>query len=366
MEGLNMKKLLLTLAMGAMMTSCMTTTYDPYGYDSYGNVVYYDVYDDYGYNYIYDEAVIVEITNRMVVQMRLSSWEAQRLLDLNRRYYYLFNRYPSYSWGYYAHPLPGYARPGYGGRGPGYGAPPRGYRDPYMRIENGRATMYNVNTRRGSDNRVMMTSKQMDKMADKYDKEIRKLVGSDSYNTFRTQTSNRSVTYMANPGTSGYTGGNGNAVVPNNNTRQGVGTSTRTTTTIPATSNDGGRVRSSGTNTTPSTGTATQPSTSSSRMNQRTGNTNTQGTVNSRTNSTGTRQQTTTTQRQQGTSTRQQTTTGSSSRTRTRTNTTSTTPQVNTRTNTTSSSTTTTPTTSRSNNTNNNQNTNNGGGARRR
>ena len=94
---------------------------------------------------------------------------------MNRRYYYLFNRYPSYSWGYYAHPLPGYARPGYGGRGPGYGAPPRGYRDPYMRIENGRATMYNVNTRRGSDNRVMMTSKQMDKMADKYDKEIRKL-----------------------------------------------------------------------------------------------------------------------------------------------------------------------------------------------
>ena len=68
-----MKKLLLTLAMGAMMTSCMTTTYDPYGYDSYGNVVYYDVYDDYGYNYIYDEAVIVEITNRMVVQMRLNS-----------------------------------------------------------------------------------------------------------------------------------------------------------------------------------------------------------------------------------------------------------------------------------------------------
>ena len=46
-----MKKLLLALVMGVAMTSCMTTAYDPYGYDSYGNVVYYDVYDDYGYNY---------------------------------------------------------------------------------------------------------------------------------------------------------------------------------------------------------------------------------------------------------------------------------------------------------------------------
>lgn len=364
-----MKKLLLALAVGVSMTSCMTTSYDPYGYDSYGNVVYYDVYDDYGYNYIYDEAVIIEITNRMVVQMRLSSWEAQRLLDLNRRYFYLFHRYPAYSWGYYAHPLPGYARPGFGGRGPGYGAPPRGYRDPYMRIENGRATMYNVNTRRGSDNRVMMTSKQMDKMADKYDKEVRKIVGNESYGTFRTQTSNRSVTYNAAPGTSGYTGGNG--VAPNTNTRQNTGTSTRNTTTNPAVSNDGGRVRS--TTTTPSVnGTATQPSTSSSRMNQRTGNTNQQSTVNSRTNGTSTqRQQTTTAQPQQGTSSRSQTTTGSSSRTRTRTNNSSTTPQVNTRTNNTGSSTTTTPTTTttRSNNgssTNNSQNTNSGGGARRR
>lgn len=322
MEGLIMKKLLLALAVGVSLTSCMTTSYDPYGYDSYGNVVYYDVYDDYGYNYIYDEAVIIEITNRMVVQMRLSNWEAQRLLDLNRRYFYLFHRYPAYSWGYYAHPLPGYARPGFGGRGPGYGAPPSGYRDPYMRIENGRATMYNVNTRRGSDNRVTMTSKQMDKMADKYDKEVRKIVGNDSYGTFRTQTSNRSVTYSASPGTSGYTGGNG--VAPNTNTRQNTGTSTRNTTTNPA--NDGGRVRS--TTTTPSvngtTGTATQPSTSSSRMNQRTGNTNQQSTVNSRTNSTSTQ--------------RQQTTTP-------------------------------TTTTTRSNNgssTNNSQNTNSGGGARRR
>ena len=92
--------------------------------------------------------------------------------------------------------------------------------------------MYNYNDRRGNDGRVMMTSKQMDKMADRYDKEVRKIVGNESYGTFRTQTSNRSVTtYNASPGTSGFTGGN--SVAPNANTRQNTGTSTRNTTTNP-------------------------------------------------------------------------------------------------------------------------------------
>jgi len=400
-----MKKLLMGFAVMFSMSGCMALT-EPYGYDTVGNIVYYDVYDDYGYTYSYDEVVIAEITRRMVIELRLSNYEAQRLLELNRRYYYLFNRYPQYSWGYYAQPRPGYAPPGYGGRGPGYLAPPpRRPGDPYMRVESdGRMHIYNYNDRVGYGNRVLMTDKQMDKMADRYDKEMRKILNKDQFNTFSNRTSYRSVT------TNNDLNVNNNLVNPNN-TRQGggnTGVSSRTTTTNPGVNNNGGRI-SSGENTnvrqgttTPSVNTTTRQSTTTqplgtvspnqqnnaaNRLQQRAGSgtTSTQPTTTApatRQQGTSTRQTTTQqgtsmrqTTTQQGTSTRQattttrpQTTTTTSSRSTTRTRrneTTTSTPTVSTRSSSTTTTNNSTTTTQRNSNSTNNNNSS-GGGARRR
>ena len=119
-----MKKVLFALAWGFALISCGTVydTYDgDYGYNSYGDYSYgyghdYIIYNN-GYRYGYEAGVIDAITNRMVMAMALDQIRAARLLELNRRYFYIFSSMPNYSWGYY-HFTPGPPSPPAGPVGP--------------------------------------------------------------------------------------------------------------------------------------------------------------------------------------------------------------------------------------------------------
>ena len=100
-----MKKILFALAMGFALTGCVTPydTYDGYGYNdyNYGYTTEHIIINN-GYRYVYDANVIDAITNRMVLEMALDRARAARLLELNRRYFYIFHSMPNYSFGYYS------------------------------------------------------------------------------------------------------------------------------------------------------------------------------------------------------------------------------------------------------------------------
>ena len=118
-----MKKFLFTLAFGFALIGCgtMYDTYDGgYGYSdyTYGYGHDYVIYNN-GYRYGYEAGVIDAITNRMVLAMALDQVRAARLLELNRRYFYLFHSMPNYSFGYYNF-NPGPPPPPRGPVGPGY------------------------------------------------------------------------------------------------------------------------------------------------------------------------------------------------------------------------------------------------------
>lgn len=178
---ITMKKVLFTLSIGFLLTSCWSSmsSYDSYGYDDYGNTPYDEYnnsygYDTYGYNngrypsvtviynngyaYNYEASIIEAITNRMVAELALDYARAVRLLELNRRYYYLFHRLPSYSFGYYD------------------------YYDRYPRYYGNNGNHYgNYKNKR---NGIVMSDKQMKRAAQRYNKAVRSILNNNQYYTF--------------------------------------------------------------------------------------------------------------------------------------------------------------------------------------
>lgn len=330
-----MKKILFALALGFALTGCVTAydTYDGYGYNdyTYGYSTEYIIINN-GYRYVYDASVIDAITNRMVLEMALDRARAARLLELNRRYFYIFHSMPNYSFGYYnfapAPPPPprgpvgpgyygGSNRPPYGG---GYG---NGRGNYYGRGQGGYRTDYDVN----------MTERDLQAAAKEYTRSVKSIVGNQNYNVFENKV--RSDAKAANQKVNAVrVNPNLNAVRSNttgSNTSTGTTTRTRTgTNNTNVRTNAGTAVRSNGT----TSGNNTQQSTGTTTRTRVRSNTNT-----------------TTTSPQQGTTT---------TRSRVRSNNTSNTPQQsgttntrvrsNTSTNSSSSgttNTTTTPTRSR-------------------
>ncbi len=299
-----MKKILFALAMGFALTGCVTPydTYDGYGYNdyNYGYTTEYIIINN-GYRYVYDANVIDAITNRMVLEMALDRARAARLLELNRRYFYIFHSMPNYSFGYYSFnpgpppsprgPVgPGYYggsnRPPYGG---GYG---NGYGNYYGRGQGGYRSNYDVD----------LTERDLQAAAKEYTRAVKSIVGNQNYNVFETRV--RSDAKIANQKVNAVrVNPNANAVRSNTtstdtNTNTGTATRTRTGTNSNIRTNAGTAVRSNSN----TTGGNTQ---------QNTGTTTTRTRVRSNNN-------TTTTSPQQGTST---------TRSRVRSNSTTTTPQ---------------------------------------
>ena len=297
-----MKKILFALAMGFALTGCVTPydTYDGYGYNdyNYGYTTEYIIINN-GYRYVYDANVIDAITNRMVLEMALDRARAARLLELNRRYFYIFHSMPNYSFGYYSF-NPGPPPPPRGPVGPGYyggsNRPPygggygNGYGNYYGRGQGGYRSNYDVD----------LTERDLQAAAKEYTRAVKSIVGNQNYNVFETRV--RSDAKIANQKVNAVrVNPNANAVRSNTtstNTNTGTATRTRTGTNSNIRTNAGTAVRSNSN----ATGGNTQ---------QNTGTTTTRTRVRSNNN-------TTTTSPQQGTST---------TRSRVRSNSTSTTPQ---------------------------------------
>ena len=299
-----MKKILFALAMGFALTGCVTPydTYDGYGYNdyNYGYTTEYIIINN-GYRYVYDANVIDAITNRMVLEMALDRARAARLLELNRRYFYIFHSMPNYSFGYYSF-NPGPPPPPRGPVGPGYyggsNRPPygggygNGYGNYYGRGQGGYRSNYDVD----------LTERDLQAAAKEYTRAVKSIVGNQNYNVFETRV--RSDAKIANQKVNAVrVNPNANAVrsnttSTNTNTNTGTATRTRTGTNSNIRTNAGTAVRSNSN----TTGGNTQ---------QNTGTTTTRTRVRSNNN-------TTTTSPQQGTST---------TRSRVRSNSTSTTPQ---------------------------------------
>jgi hypothetical protein len=299
-----MKKILFALAMGFALTGCVTPydTYDGYGYNdyNYGYTTEYIIINN-GYRYVYDANVIDAITNRMVLEMALDRARAARLLELNRRYFYIFHSMPNYSFGYYSF-NPGPPPPPRGPVGPGYyggsNRPPygggygNGYGNYYGRGQGGYRSNYDVD----------LTERDLQAAAKEYTRAVKSIVGNQNYNVFETRV--RSDAKIANQKVNAVrVNPNANAVrsnttSTNTNTNTGTATRTRTGTNSNIRTNAGTAVRSNSN----TTGGNTQ---------QNTGTTTTRTRVRSNNN-------TTTTSPQQGTST---------TRSRVRSNSTTTTPQ---------------------------------------
>ncbi|MBR4380502.1 MAG: hypothetical protein IKP48_04520 [Bacteroidaceae bacterium] len=299
-----MKKILFALAMGFALTGCVTPydTYDGYGYNdyNYGYTTEYIIINN-GYRYVYDANVIDAITNRMVLEMALDRARAARLLELNRRYFYIFHSMPNYSFGYYSF-NPGPPPPPRGPVGPGYyggsNRPPygggygNGYGNYYGRGQGGYRSNYDVD----------LTERDLQAAAKEYTRAVKSIVGNQNYNVFETRV--RSDAKIANQKVNAVrVNPNANAVrsnttSTNTNTNTGTATRTRTGTNSNIRTNAGTAVRSNSN----ATGGNTQ---------QNTGTTTTRTRVRSNNN-------TTTTSPQQGTST---------TRSRVRSNSTTTTPQ---------------------------------------
>ena len=299
-----MKKILFALAMGFALTGCVTPydTYDGYGYNdyNYGYTTEYIIINN-GYRYVYDANVIDAITNRMVLEMALDRARAARLLELNRRYFYIFHSMPNYSFGYYSF-NPGPPPPPRGPVGPGYyggsNRPPygggygNGYGNYYGRGQGGYRSNYDVD----------LTERDLQAAAKEYTRAVKSIVGNQNYNVFETRV--RSDAKIANQKVNAVrVNPNANAVrsnttSTNTNTNTGTATRTRTGTNSNIRTNAGTAVRSNSN----TTGGNTQ---------QNTGTTTTRTRVRSYNN-------TTTTSPQQGTST---------TRSRVRSNSTTTTPQ---------------------------------------
>ncbi len=299
-----MKKILFALAMGFALTGCVTPydTYDGYGYNdyNYGYTTEYIIINN-GYRYVYDANVIDAITNRMVLEMALDRARAARLLELNRRYFYIFHSMPNYSFGYYSF-NPGPPPPPRGPVGPGYyggsNRPPygggygNGYGNYYGRGQGGYRSNYDVD----------LTERDLQAAAKEYTRAVKSIVGNQNYNVFETRV--RSDAKIANQKVNAVrVNPNANAVrsnttSTNTNTNTGTATRTRTGTNSNIRTNAGTAVRSNSN----TTGGNTQ---------QNTGTTTTRTRVRSNNNST-------TTSPQQGTPT---------TRSRVRSNSTTTTPQ---------------------------------------
>lgn len=249
-----MKKVLFALAMGFALTGCVSAydTYDGGGYSnySYGYSQDYIIFNN-GYRYGYEAGVIDAITDRMVLAMALDRARAARLLELNRRYFYIFHSMPSYSFGYYNF-NPGTPPPPHGPEGPGYyGGPNRppyggGYGNGsyYGRGQGGYRSDYDVN----------MTDRDLQSAAKEYTRAVKSIVGNQSYNVFETRVrtdaaaANQKVNSVrVNPNLNAERATTNNATNGTaTRTRTGNNTSVRTNanagTTAPSTS--GTRVRS--------------------------------------------------------------------------------------------------------------------------
>ena len=299
-----MKKILFALAMGFALIGCVTPydTYDGYGYNdyNYGYTTEYIIINN-GYRYVYDANVIDAITNRMVLEMALDRARAARLLELNRRYFYIFHSMPNYSFGYYSF-NPGPPPPPRGPVGPGYyggsNRPPygggygNGYGNYYGRGQGGYRSNYDVD----------LTERDLQAAAKEYTRAVKSIVGNQNYNVFETRVradakiANQKVNAVrVNPNANAV---RSNTTSTNTNTNTGTATRTRTGTNSNIRTNAGTAVRSNS-------------NTTSGNTQQNTGTTTTRTRVRSNNN-------TTTTSPQQGTST---------TRSRVRSNSTTTTPQ---------------------------------------
>ena len=316
-----MKKILFDLAMGFALTGCVTPydTYDGYGYNdyNYGYTQEYIIINN-GYRYIYNASVIDAITNRMVLEMALDRARAARLLELNRRYFYIFHSMPNYSFGYYNF-NPGPPPPPRGPVGPGYyggsNRPPygggygNGYGNYYGRGQGGYRSDYDVN----------MTERDLQAAAKEYTRAVKSVVGNQNYSVFENRvrtdakTANQKVNAVRiNPNLNSERATTNGTAVPATRTRTNSNVRTNTNTGTPTTpSTTGTRVRSnsnSATPATPATGTrvrsnsnSTTPSTTTngtrvrSNSNTTTPSTTTSGTrVRSNSNTSGSSTTTTT------------------------------------------------------------------------
>ena len=275
------------MALGFTLAGCVSTydTYDGYGYNdyAYGYGQEYIIYNN-GYSYGYNAGVIDAITNRMVLEMALDRARAARLLELNRRYFYIFHSMPNYSFGYYTFtpgpPPRGPYGPGYygGANRPPYGG---GYGDRggyYGRGQGGYRSDYSVN----------MTDRELEAAAKEYTRSVKSIVGSQNYSKFETRvrsdakTANRKVNAVrVNPDL--------NAVRSNasNGTATNTGTATRTrtgTSTNVRTDNSGTAVRSNSN----ASGTGSGSGTQTNRTRVRS-NSNSTGTTPTTTNTNATR-----------------------------------------------------------------------------
>jgi hypothetical protein len=270
---MDMKKVLFTLAFGFAFISCgtMYDTYDGTGYTNYtyGYTQEYVIYNN-GYRYGYEAGVIDAITNRMVLAMALDQARAARLLELNRRYFYIFHSMPNFSFGYYNF-NPGPPPPLHNPVGPGYyggpNRPPYGgnYSNYTGRGQGGYRSNYDVN----------MTERDLQDAAKEYTRSVKSIVGNQNYTVFENRV--RADAKQANQKV------NAVRVNPNLNTERATTSSTRirsngnTTNTTPTTSGTRVRSNSNTTNTTPTT------SGTRVRSNSNTTNTNTQQSTGSNT-----------------------------------------------------------------------------------
>ena len=317
-----MKKVLFALAMGFALTGCGTVydTYDGYGYNDYA----YGYGTDYiiinnGYSYGYNASVIDAITNRMILEMALDQARAARLLELNRRYFYIFHSMPNYSFGYYNF-TPGPPPPRRNPVGPGYNGGPnrppygggnygndRGY---YGRGQGGYRSNYSVN----------MTDRELEAAAKEYTRSVRSIVGDQNYTKFDTRvrteakTSNQKVNAVrVNP----YIDTDVNTTTTNSTaTRTRTNTNTNVNTNMNRNTN---AVRSNGT-----TGTSTQQGTgTSTRTRVRNNNSSSTGTTTQQSTGNSTRSRVRSNSNSNSTGTTTQQNTGNSTRTRVRSNSTS-------------------------------------------
>ena len=274
---MDMKKVLFTLVFGFAFISCgtMYDTYDGAGYTNYtyGYSEDYIIYNN-GYRYGYEAGVIDAITNRMVLAMALDQIRAARLLELNRRYFYIFHSMPNFSFGYYNF-NPGPPPPPRNPVGPGYyggsNRPPYGgnYGNYTGRGQGGYRSNYDVN----------MTERDLQDAAKEYTRSVKSIVGNQNYSVFENRVradakqANQKVNAVRVNPTQNAERVNNNSTVPatrsrtsnNSNVRTNTNTGTKTTPTA-----SGTRVRSNvNTNT-------TSPTTSGTRVR---GNSNTNTTT---------------------------------------------------------------------------------------
>ena len=315
---MDMKKVLFALAMGFALTGCGTVydTYDGYGYNdyAYGYGTEYVIINN-GYSYGYNANVIDAITNRMILEMALDQARAARLLELNRRYFYIFHSMPNYSFGYYNF-TPGPRPPRRNPVGPGYNGGPN--RPPYGggSYDNGRGYYGRGQGGYRTDYSVNMTDRELEAAAKEYTRSVRAIVGDQNYTKFDTKVradakvSNQKVNAVrANP----YL--DADRATTTNSTATRTRTSTNTNTNVNTNRN---AVRSNGT-----TGTTTQQGTSTSTRNRVRSNSNSTGTTTQQSTGTSTRSRVRSNSNSNSTGTTTQQNTGNSTRTRVRSNSTS-------------------------------------------